>query len=67
MVESNRIVRKVTVARYSGGMYLVKFEGGGRIQVKEHRLFATKEEAEAGKQEKKEGLRTYRSPYGSEY
>ena len=31
MVESNRIVRKVTAARYSGGMYLVKFEGGGGI------------------------------------
>lgn len=67
IVESNRTVRKVTVARYSGGIYLSKFEGGGGIQVKEHRLLATKEEAEAGIQEKKEVLRKYRSPYGSEY
>lgn len=52
IVESNRIVQKVTVARYSGGVYLIKFEGGGGIQVKEHRLFATKEEA--GIQGKKE-------------
>lgn len=29
IVESNRIVQKVTVARYSGGVYLIKFEGGG--------------------------------------
>lgn len=45
VMESNRIVRGVTVARCSGGMYLIKFLDGG-IQVKEHRLFATKEEAE---------------------
>lgn len=42
IVESNRIVRRVTVARYFGGMYLIKFEGGGGIQVKEHRLLPLK-------------------------
>ena len=26
-------------------MYLVRFEGGGGIRVREHRLFATEEEA----------------------
>ena len=28
-------------------MYLIKFEIGGGIKVKEHRLFATKEDAES--------------------
>jgi hypothetical protein len=45
ILESNRNVRKVTISRCSGGMYLIKFENGGGIQVKEHRLFATEEEA----------------------
>lgn len=46
IVESNRLVREVTIVRCSGGMYLIRFSDGGGIQVKEHRLFATKELAE---------------------
>ena len=47
LVESNRIVREILVKSASGGMYLVVFQdSGGGIRVKEHRLFATKEEAE---------------------
>ena len=47
IVESNRIIREVKIVRCSGGMFLVKFsDTGGGIQVKRHRLFATKEEAE---------------------
>ena len=45
IVESNRLVREVTIVRFLSGMYLVRFEGGGGIQVKEHRLFASKEAA----------------------
>lgn len=45
IVESNRIVREVKIISCSGGMYLVRFEGGGGIRVREHRLFATEEEA----------------------
>jgi hypothetical protein len=45
IIESNMTVRKVTVSRCSGGMYLILFENGGGIQVKEHRLFATEEAA----------------------
>lgn len=47
IVESNRIIREVKIVRCSGGMFLVKFsDTGGGIQVKRHRLFAAKEEAE---------------------
>ena len=47
IVESNRFVREVEIRRCSGGMFLVRFtDTGGGIQVKAHRLFATREEAE---------------------
>ena len=47
IVESNRYVREVKIHRCSGGMFLVRFTNtGGGIQVKVHRLFATREEAE---------------------
>lgn len=46
IVENNRIVRQCTVVRVSAGMNLIRFENGGGIQVKAHRLFATQEEAE---------------------
>ena len=45
LVESNRIIREVKVVNCSGGMYLIRFPNGGGIRVKEHRLFATEEEA----------------------
>ena len=48
IVESNRFIREAEIRSCSGGMYLVKFkDNGGGIKLKEHRLFATKEEAEA--------------------
>ena len=47
IVESNRYVREVEIRRCSGGMFLVRFTNtGGGIQVKAHRLFATREDAE---------------------
>ncbi|MDD2979124.1 MAG: hypothetical protein PHN80_04055 [Hespellia sp.] len=62
ILESNRIVREVTIARASGGMYLIRFVDGGGIQVKEHRLYKTKEEAESNIPGFKPE-RTGRSPY----
>ncbi|MDD3186038.1 MAG: hypothetical protein PHT76_12135 [Anaerostipes sp.] len=47
ILESNRIVKEVKIIRQSGGIYLIRFNTGGGIQVKEHRLYATQEEAEA--------------------
>ena len=47
IVESNRFIREAEVRSCIGGIYLIKFkDNGGGIKLKEHRLFATKEEAE---------------------
>ena len=65
IVENNRIVRQCTVVRVSAGMHLIRFENGGGIQVKRHRLFTSQEEAENSvpgvKKEKKST--GYRTPY----
>ncbi|MDO5390218.1 MAG: hypothetical protein Q4F24_03880 [Eubacteriales bacterium] len=67
IIESNRIIRKCTIVRKSGDLYIIRFENGGGIQVKRHRLFMSSEEAE-----KKIGLQMnkrtdqrggFRSPY----
>lgn len=64
IIESNRFVREVEVRNCSGGMYLVRFlDSTGGIKLKEHRLFATKEEAEAGFLAKKEEKTAHRTPY----
>ena len=47
IVESNRYVREVEIRRCPGGMFLVRFtDTGGEIQVKAHRLFVIREDAE---------------------
>ena len=47
IVESNRFVREAEVKSFAGGLYLIRFKNsGGGIKVKEHRLYASKEEAE---------------------
>ena len=47
IVESNRFVREAEVKSFAGGLYLIRFNNsGGGIKVKEHRLYASKEEAE---------------------
>ena len=59
IVESNRIIREVEVRSCAGGMYLLRFkDSDGGIKLKEHRLFATKEEAEASIPGKKTECRT---------
>ena len=56
IVESNRYVREVEIRRCSGGMFLVRFtDTGGGIQVKAHRLFATREEAEKSIEKRQRG------------
>jgi len=67
IIESNRIIRECTIVRKSGDLYIIRFENGGGIQVKRHRLFMSPEEAEEkiGPQinkraKKREG---FRSPY----
>ncbi len=67
IIESNRIIRKCTIVRKSGDLYIIRFENGGGIQVRGHRLFMSVEDAE-----KKIGLQKnkrtdqrggFRSPY----
>jgi len=48
LVESNRIVREVSVLKVSGGFYTIRFvDSRGGMRVRENRLFPTREEAEA--------------------
>ena len=66
IVENNRIVHQCTVIRVSAGMYFIRFENGGGIQIKGHRLFASKEDAEnsvSGIKKSVEKKSGYRSPY----
>lgn len=61
IVESNRIVREVTVVKRSGDFHTVRFGTNGGIQVRGSRLFASQEDAEASltRIDKKK----YSSPY----
>ena len=64
IVESNRHVREVEIRRCSGGMFLVRFtDTGGGIQVKAHRLFPTKEDAEKSIEKLPEKKKVRRNPY----
>ena len=66
IVESNKIIREVRIIRCSGGIFLVKFtDTDGGIQVKRHRLFATREEAENSITKQKEKKTT--NPYDHWY
>lgn len=63
IVESNRFVREVEIRRCSGGMFLVRFtDTDGGIQVKAHRLFPTREDAEKSIA-KPEQKKTVHNPY----
>ena len=63
IVESNRIVREVTVVRQSGDFYTVRFGTNGGIQVRSSRLFASREDAEASLTEKWKDQKRFNSPY----
>jgi len=64
IVESNRLVRKVTVKKRTGDFYIVKFEdSNGGIQLRGNRLFATREDAEKTIPNVKGTKRRYLSPY----
>lgn len=65
IIESNRLIREVTVSQRRGDFYVVRFGDIGGIQVRGSRLFATREEAEA-KLPKETGMNNqsrYRSSY----
>ena len=61
IIESNRIIREVEIKNCSGGMYLIRFkDSGGGIKVKEHRLFVSRDEAEASIST---GVKAKKTPY----
>lgn len=64
IVESNRVIRECTVVRGGGNLYIIRFQSGGGIQVKGHRLYHSEEEAERRLSETFQKKKTkYRSPY----
>ena len=46
IIESNRIIREVTIKRISGNLCLVLLNDGGGIQIGRHRLFLARDAAE---------------------
>ena len=69
IIESNRIIRKLEIRSATEGMYLVKFsDSSGGIRVKEHRLYKTREDAEAAlpAENKPKVRKGFRSPYDYE-
>ena len=64
IVESNRFVRQVIVARVTSDFYIVRFaDNGGAIQIRGSRLFLNKEEAYASLPQENKIRTGYRSPY----
>ena len=62
------LLREVEIRRCSGGMFLVRFtDTGGGIQVKAHRLFATREEAEKSIEKAPEPKKVRGNPYDRWY
>ena len=47
IVESNRIVREVTIVKRNGNFYIIRFGTRGGIQVRSNRLFASYEDADS--------------------
>lgn len=40
IIESNRLIRECSIVRSYENMYIIRFESGELIRIKEHRLFA---------------------------
>lgn len=63
IVESSRFIREVTIVKFAGGLYTIRFkDSNGGIKVRENRLFATKIEAESTIPGKT-GKPKYKSPW----
>lgn len=46
IIESNRIIREVTIVRKTTDFYVVRFENQGAIQLRRSRLFPSREAAQ---------------------
>lgn len=59
IIESNRLIRSVVIIKISSGFYTVKFtESNGAINVKESRIFDSKEAAECAAGIQKVSIKT---------
>ena len=63
IVESNRTITEVVVAARRGDFYTVRFLNGGAIQLRQSRIFLSREEAEKKITVKIEEKHRYYSPY----
>ena len=63
IVESNRIIREVTIVKRNGDFYIIRFCTRGGIQVRSNRLFASYGDADSSMHKKTEKRTGYRSPY----
>ena len=45
IIESNRIIREVTIVRKNSDFYVVRFDSNGCIQLRKSRVFSSKEAA----------------------
>lgn len=64
IIESNRLVREVVIVKRTGNLYIVRFaDSNGGIQVREGRIFASRENAEATVPNVRENKKRYLSPY----
>ena len=63
IVESNRIITEVIIAARRGNFYTVKFFDGGAIQLRQTRIFLSREDAERQLLTKVIEKRSYHSPY----
>ena len=63
IVESNRTITEVVVAARRGDFYTVRFLNGGAIQLRQSRIFHSREEAERKIPARIEEKRRYYSPY----
>ncbi len=63
IVESNRTITEVVVAARRGDFYTVRFLNGGAIQLRQSRIFLSREEAEKKILARSEEKRRYHSPY----
>ena len=63
IVESNRTITEVVVAARRGDFYTVRFLNGGAIQLRQSRIFLSREEVEKKIPDRIEEKRRYHSPY----
>lgn len=63
IVESNRLIREVTIVKRNGDFYIIRFGTRGGIQVRSNRIFASYEDADSSIHKKTEKRTEYRSPY----